>query len=280
MTNSFQALIASVAWLAIAQGRIYLAHADESTGCTFLGWFQQGSFVRAPELSSTDEDAYERAAARVRSAFPAGLKLFRIGSSGHSPEAIVRRTNRVEGLGLYSIEIDFAKGMPTDGTLLSTAPLPIRVLRTHSSVLPKSVDQQLRDRAEELWQKHLTELPPAPEAMPSAFRLGSPKVDVVDEVRSHLIVQYPVEFVVGESKDTRASFFFIYSLTDKRVIRGVFGHPEWARGSSVLTIKPEIYFTLKGGSRVFFVGTHEGGWEEWGHALFDLRTGRDLLFCY
>jgi hypothetical protein len=282
MTKSFPViLVASIAWVASAQNRVHLAHADEYSGCTFLGWFQRDSFVRAPELSSTDDGAYERAAAKVRSAFPAGLELFVVNDSGRRSRATVRRTNLVEGLGVYSIEVDFAKGVPKGGALLSTAPLPTRGLRPRTAVLPQSVNQQLQNHARELWQKHLKELSPlAREETPSAFRLGPPKVEVVDEEPTQLVVQYPAEFMLGEGKFDDIWIFFLYSLTDKRIVRSEFGHPEWSNGSTVLTIKPEIYFTVKGNPRIFFVGTYQGGWEEWGHAIYDLRTGRDLIFCY
>lgn len=95
------------------------------------------------------------------------------------------------------------------------------------------------------------------------------------------MVRYPLDLIeAGGGRDKRAQAFFMYSVKEGRIIRAAFGHPEWAFTSSVLTVQPEIYFRITGDGRTYFVGLHVGGWEDTTRALYDFRTGRELLLCY
>jgi hypothetical protein len=182
--------------------------------------------------------------------------------------------------GFVSAETSFFPGSkPERGAFFSTKPLPIKFIKPQRTTLGKSIDNQLRDYTKKLWTDHLPERPQ--EEQPKGFTLGAPIVEQVESEPNFLIVLYPVKTEEKDgSHDNRGSMFFIYSIPDHRIVLAEFGHPEWSPGSSVLIIKPELYFRLEGNSTVYFIGIHQGGWEEWGHAIYELKTGRKVLICY
>jgi hypothetical protein len=67
--------------------------------------------------------------------------------------------------------------------------------------------------------------------------------------------------------------FFIYSVADGKVVRGEFGHPEWAFDSTVQAIRPKLYFRLGTSPDIYFVAETEGGWESYGHSLLRASNG-------
>jgi len=84
-----------------------------------------------------------------------------------------------------------------------------------------------------------------------------------------------------EHIDNRASVFFIYSVPDRKIIFGSFGHPEWdPRAIGVVTVKPLIYFQILGDSSIYFLGEHSLAWEHYGYAIFNLKLGKIHLKSY
>jgi len=63
---------------------------------------------------------------------------------------------------------------------------------------------------------------------------------------------------------TADNVFYLFSRGSIALFWGEFGHGEWSFESSVLTIKPEIYFRIGNSPEVFFVGLNERGWEDSG----------------
>jgi hypothetical protein len=231
-------------------------------GAIFLGWFEHNSFVPAPELSKTGPDRYATAAKNLLSAFQVGQTLVGIDRKGRPVSARIEQTNPAPDLGEYSVNLSYPNGSLRQDALFGTKVLPIRILRRESASLSPDIDLKLRDRANQLWLHHLSER--ALDERNARFTLGSPNVERVASAPELLVVQFPVDMEEpGGSHDDRGSMFFIYSRTEHRIIRGEFGHPEWAPGSSVLTIKPEFYFRMGTNASIFFVGVHQGGWEDW-----------------
>ncbi len=121
-----------------------------------------------------------------------------------------------------------------------------------------------------------------PEVQPSRYDVRGAIVESLPSEPGILAIQYSLELFYPDSADRdSATAFFLYSEADRRILRASFGHPEWSSGGSVVTIRPQIYFRVSGDKRVYFLGEHFGGWEDSStYAIFDFRTGRDLLRCY
>lgn len=256
-------------------------------GCVFMGSYEAGRFAKAPEISESNPDI-ELAVRRILGAFPYRQQLTGVDRRGRLVKATVESANpdNINDIGEVTLRVHIQGGTtPLDGALLTTKPIAIRVLRRESVHLPSAVNIMLRQRAKELWIKHLPEQSIYHQS--SRYTLKPPLVERIEGVPGVLTVLYPMDIeednLYGDGQnvhDNRGSMFFIYSEADHKVIRGEFGHPEWSSDSTVWTIKPELYFRISTSSDVFFVGVSEGGWESIGHGMFDLRTGREVLSCY
>jgi len=288
-----------VAGVAVGQSPVYLAYIEPDeksesrspnvtqSACIFMGSYESGRFVKAPEMANP-HSGLEKAMNRIIRAFPAKQQLSGVDRQGHKLRAIVESTNpdSIQDLGMVTLEARIqGDTMLSGGVLLSTRPLTIRILRSEPARLAPAVDTLLRKRANQLWLKHLPEL--SADERPSRYTLKSPIVERIESVPGLLTITYPMDIeddnLNGDGQivhDDRGSMFFIYSEADRKVVLGEFGHPEWSPGSTVWTIKPELFFRIGTGSDVFFVGPSQGGWESTEYGIFDLRTGREVLRCY
>lgn len=108
--------------------------------------------------------------------------------------------------------------------------------------------------------------------------LGTPRALAV-EGEDRVAVYWPADLTYGAERDTRASVFFIYHPPSRRVIHGVFGHPEWApvEPEAVREVRPVLFFRFGRDRNVYILGRENGPWENIGFAIFDLRTGEAVL---
>jgi len=165
---------------------------------------------------------------------------------------------------------------PATTVLFWTPNVKVQYLRPITARLPAAADVQLRKKVSELWKEALTVLPE--DARPTSMVLGSPIVQTIPGAKGILSVLFPA--TIPDSYLRSASFFFIYSLSSQRIVYSTFGHGEWSPNATltqVLTVKPIAHFRIGKDPKVYFFGEYTGGWESFGFAIFDLRTGDALL---
>lgn len=279
LTTFMVALIASaVQMLAAADATILVISAEEGA-CVMLGHYTGGGFSPASELANANPDKYRAAAERLLGLFREGDAISGLDSKRRKVNAVITSINTAPELGESSLQLTSRPATNRRLALLARPKLPIIVLSATRTRLTEAIDRQLRMRIDELWKAHLPER--SPEEQPIRFEVLKPLVERLPEEPDILVVRYPLDLIEpGGGRDDRAQAFFMYSVTERRIIRAAFGHPEWAFTSSVLTIQPEVYFRIAGDSRTYFVGLHEGGWEDTTRALYDFRTGQAVLLCY
>jgi hypothetical protein len=180
---------------------------------------------------------------------------------------------------------------PMSKVLFWTPNIRVKFLKSFDVKLDEAALNQIQSEALRLWKEALEELPGDDEMRAlGRIELLAPiiqGVEGVEEVVTVLIpttIKMPASFVEKglkhefEHVDERGSFFFVYSVSERRIIFGSFGHPEWdPRAVRLVTVKPLIYFQISGDSLVYFLGEHSFAWEHYGHAIFDLKSGRVLL---
>jgi len=256
------------------------------SACVFLGSHEAGEFRPAPELHSSSPD-FDEAFANVVTAFSQGQALLGVTPAGQRFQTTVDRVDpgATNTAGAPSLVVRVpARPALHEGALLMTSSFPLRVLQRRQAHLDAATRSALRARAGELWNRHVSERPE--NDRPMRYKLKSPIVERLQELPGVIIVRFPVDIEERNPRgkgrsihDDRGQMFFIYSTADRRIIREAFGHPEWSPRSTVRTIKPWMYLQAGTGNGVFFVGQNSSG-EADEVALFDLRTGRDVLTCW
>ncbi|HZG41876.1 MAG TPA: hypothetical protein VEY93_02860, partial [Longimicrobium sp.] len=111
-----------------------------------------------------------------------------------------------------------------------------------------------------------------------AVELGTPLVLGV-EGEASLVVQWPAQLAYGTGRDRRASLFFVYDPVQRRVVRGLFGHPEWAPVDPELVraVQPVTFFRLGTDPAVYFLAREAGPWEHIGFGIYEMSSGRAVL---
>ena len=250
---------------------------SQQSGCLFIGSLRDGRFVATTETPDTDRlNALEE----VLPAFPPQRPLTGVDRRGRTIRAQVESADAggIEDIGGRSVSVRVQGTAPSDGILLSTVPISIRVLRREQAQLSAAAEALLQKRANELWLAHLPER--EPDERPSAYTLKRSRVERIEGAPGLLVVAYEMAISREPGRDDRGSVFFIYSVADGKVVRSQFGHPEWEFDSTVVAIRPKLYFRLGTSSDIYFVAVTEGGWESYRHGIYDLRTGREVLQCY
>lgn len=76
----------------------------------------------------------------------------------------------------------------------------------------------------------------------------------------------------GESKDSRAEFFFIFDLKSNTCLYSRFGHKEWSPDASgLLAIKPSFYFSIGDGS-TYMLAEVDYAWERNRYVIMDINN--------
>jgi hypothetical protein len=253
----------------------------EGGACVMLGRYEHGSFVSDIPLESSDPEAYFTGVKRSLGRFRANETLRGVDANGHSVVVSAGAIRVVEDLGEYSIDLAPIGNRPAGLAMFLSPGRKLSILRPQrQSVLAPEIDRQLRAKLQDLWRAHLPER--IPEMRPSRYEVRGTIVESLRSEPGILAIQYSLELSYPDSADRgSATAFFLYSTADGRIVRASFGHPEWSNGSTVLTIRPQIYFRVGRDKKTYFLGEHFGGWEDAStYAIYDLRTGRDLLLCY
>jgi hypothetical protein len=257
------------------------------SACVFLGGYEGGGFLPSPELRSSPAD-FDEAFATSIATFSPGQVLLALGPTGQRFNLTVDRVDpgATNAVGAPSLVIRVPT-RPTlrEGAWLMTSAVPLRILPRRPARLDAFAKSLFRARAGELWNRHLPERPP--DERPLRFRLRNPIVERVDALPGVITVRIPIDIEERNPKakgrnihDERGQMFFLYSTATRRIIREEFGHPEWSAHSTVRTIKPWMFLQAGPNNGVYFVGQNSAGWESDEVALFDLRTGREVLTCW
>lgn len=274
-------LLLTVPYMAACQSRVAFGFAVDGSGHALLGFHDGSRFLPVQPWSEATRDAYN---AQVDSV----LAAFRPGGTYDGYDELGRRVQvRVDSIdpraeqyeSVFDLRFPGSKETP-HVVLFTSAPLNIKVLKATTALLSPALDSVLRARGQEMWVKALKEL--APEDTDARYALDAPTVERVEGVPGFLVVYFPLQITWNHKRpDDRASMFFIVDSLNQ-IALSRFGHPEWAPSeeSTVLTIRPSIFFRVEGSPDIFFLGTHEGGWEDLRWAIYELRTGAVVLTSY
>lgn len=261
---------------------VYLAYDDAHNSCMFLGWSDGARFVEEPTLEAGG--SVDGAASWTVEHFPLDTPMQ--GTTPHGRAMAVRLGDKTSDarLGHESITLldrpEWAEG---DGVLFGPRGAPIELVTAAHPGLPRDVDRALRREGEVLVADAIDGL--IAMDRPKSYSTMAPSVWKVPGIDS-LAVVYPLDFLSayddgsGTNHDKHGVLFFLYSLKRHRVVRSDFGHPDWKIAGHVLTIKPEFFFRLRQGTDTYLLAHRYGGNEDWGHAIYNMRTGEEALYCY
>jgi hypothetical protein len=259
-----------------ALGQTFLAYQGADSGCIFLGNYNQGRFTDTTKTQGALDPYTDAARARVPE-FTGGREYPAITARGDTVRILVTDVSPKQDQPTYRF-----RATTSEPVLISTAPLPIEIVRAVPASLSQPVVQQIRLRAKQLWDRAVGERGPdhelGPEQKLPGYSLGQPQATTVQGGSGMLAVYYPLD--IEPSHDTRGSMFFLYSEKQHEIIRAEFGHPQWGLQSSARTIHPEFYFRIKGTPDIHFLAEYSGGWEDRGYAILNMRTGKTELYCY
>jgi hypothetical protein len=263
------------------QNIYFAASANDVEANPFLGFYESGNFVRTePKWSGNPKIDIQRIGAAI-AAFRAGMALKGFDRNGKHLDAVIESVHEPSfslGDQLLTLRLPTA-GTFTGGALFWTSNGKLKFLEPIVISLQASLDELLRRRAVLLWARALNDY--LPEVNDHSIEIGSPSVQTLADARNIIAVYYPIVLKGPGGSDDRASAFFIYSLSDKKIVLETFGHPEWSpRAEKVVTIKPVVYFQLGNDKKFYFFAERSGAWEHFGYAIFDLRSGATLLESY
>lgn len=177
----------------------------------------------------------------------------------------------------YTAEVALESGDPVSGPVLFWRPGPsLQVVAPEPVPLDSAALALMAAEAGRLYRG--AEEHRAPGDRAEAMELGTP-VALGVEGQVHVLVRWPARLAHGEHRDERASLFFVYDPAGRRVVHGVFGHPEWAPvdREQVMAVEPVLFFRVGGDRRVYFLARQQGPWEHLGFGIYELRTGRPVL---
>jgi hypothetical protein len=268
---------------AAQQDKIYFAASTNgSEGNPFLGFYQDGNFVRTEPKWSRDPEVFIRRIVAATAAFKPGVRLKGLSRDGKRSDAVLESFHEPSlslGDQLLSLRLQIGAN-PSGDVLFWTANAELKYLQPILVRLEGVVDELLRRRTLLLWQQAVHDYPP--ELNEHSIEIGSPLVQTVADAKDIITVLYPI-IIKGKDKwfDDRASVFFIYSLSENKIILQTFGHPEWSpRAENVITVRPIVYFRIANDRNVYFFGERSGAWEHFGYAIYDFRSGAAVLESY
>jgi hypothetical protein len=253
-----------------ASCQTFLAYQGTDSGCIFLGHYDQGRFADTTKTQGA-LDPYTDAARTRTPEFIAGREYPAITLHGDTVRILVTDVSPKQDRPTYRFQ-----ARASEPALITTAPLPLEIVRTTPVTLSRMVQDQILARAEQLWNRAVSERAGAEK--PLHYSLGRPQANTVHDGSGMLAIYYPLD--IEPMHDNRGSMFFLYSEKQRQIIRAEFGHPEWALQSSARTIHPEFYFRIRGTPDVHFLAEYTGGWEDSGYAIINLGTGNTELYCY
>ncbi|HEY7771333.1 hypothetical protein [Longimicrobium sp.] len=209
----------------------------------------------------------------------AGEELPGVDSAGGSARvrvAQVRPTRADQYEAAYLAEL-VPSGHASRGPVLFWRPgPPLHALAAAPVVLDSGAMVLLRAEALRLYEA--AEQRRAAGDRAEAVELGTP-VALGVEGEASVVVQWPAQLAYGTERDGRASLFFVYDPVQRRVVRGLFGHPEWAPVDPALVraVQPVTFFRLGTDPAVYFLAREAGPWEHIGFGIYKMSSGRAVL---
>lgn len=215
--------------------------------------------------------------ARLADTLAAGEELPGVDSAGRPARV---RVARVRAAGQYEAAY-LADLVPSGAAALGPVLFwrpgpPLHALAAAPVALDSAATSLLRDEALRLYEA--AEQQRAPGDRAEGVELGTPRVLGV-EGEANLVVHWPVQLAYGTGRDRRASIFFLYDPVQRRVVRGLFGHPEWAPVDPglVRAVQPVTFFRVGTDPGVYFLAREAGPWEHIGFGIYEMSSGRAVL---
>ena len=143
-----------------------------------------------------------------------------------------------------------------------------RYLPQRSVAVSPSLETTLRGRADSLWRLAVRDLPADDQQL--RYHIGHQYASQVDAKPG---IIYVWKQAITSRDDERGSFFFVVDARADSIVLARFGHPEWSPRSTLIRIRPRLFFTMPGDPRVFMLAEHSGGWESSGWAVVDASDG-------
>ena len=215
--------------------------------------------------------------ARLADTLAVGEELPGVDSAGRPARV---RLTRVRSAGQYEaayLAELVPSGTAAPGPVLFWRPgPPLHALAAAPAALDSAATSLLRTEALRLYEA--AEQQRAPGDRAERVELGIP-VALGVEGEASLVVQWPVQLAYGTGRDRRASLFFVYDPVQRRVIRGLFGHPEWAPVDPALVraVQPVTFFRLGTDRAVYFLAREAGPWEHIGFGIYEMSSGRAVV---
>jgi hypothetical protein len=214
--------------------------------------------------------------ARLADTLAAGEELPGVDSAGRPVRV---RVTRVRTAGQYeaAYAAELVPPSAAAGPVLFWRPgPPLRALAAFPVALDSAATALLRAEALRLYEA--AEQQRATGDRAKAVELGTPLALGVEGDAS-LVVHWPAQLAYGTGRDRRASLFFVYDPVQRRVVRGLFGHPEWAPVDPglVRAVQPVTFFRLGTDRAVYFLAREAGPWEHIGFGIYEMSSGRAVL---
>ncbi len=264
-----------------ATGKIYFGTVDkDNQGRPFWGYYENSKFYNTHPDKSVTFMQYQGEVKNYLKNFKVAKTYQGINSQGKRIQLVMKEIDTSGELesyeGIFSYTRD-PKNKSSHFGIIWTSALNVNYLPCKKIKLGPPIESELKEAATKLFLDALKVTGSYNQT--SKIEFGPPQVEQIQSVGDIVTIVMPSKIKREDSTDdTKATVFFIYSIKDKRIIHGSFGHPEWSTNApKVITIRPILYFRIKGDRRVYFLGEHSHAWEDWGYAIFDLKTGDVLI---
>ena len=290
-------LLSLIILMSCVHQKTYFGIGVGNAGDPLFGYYRDGQFI--PKRLGEDIEQYLKDVSSFNRSFPVGEVFAGVSFEGRPIKVRIKsKKDYWGGMGdnIFQLEI-MQTGetiFPISGSLFWTPNIKVKFLKSFDVKLDEAALKQIQNEALRLWKEALEELPEDDEMRTlSRMELLAPtiqKVEGVEEVVTVLMptlikmqaayVEKGVKHEFEHVNDT-TSVFFIYSVSERKIVFGSLGNPGWDwQEIRMVTVKPFIYFRILGDSSVYFLGEHSLGWEHHGYAIFNLKLGRVLLLSY
>jgi hypothetical protein len=155
--------------------------------------------------------------------------------------------------------------------LVSSGPDSVQCVPSDPVQLSAATEAAMARTADSLWRAALRDQPEIPAGGYKFARREIRRAAGLDVV--HVWQQ-----VVIPGGDPRGSFYFVIRASTGAILSASFGHPEWSPNSSLVQIRPYLFFRVGSDRRTFLLAQHELAWEDYsgGWAILDAASGRVL----
>ena len=155
--------------------------------------------------------------------------------------------------------------------LVSSGPDSIQPVPSEPVQLAPEMEHAMERVARTLWRAALRD---QPEVDTTGYRFA--RREIRRAAGSDVAHVWQQAIISG--RDPRASFYFVIRVSTGEILSASFGHPEWSPNSSIIQIRPYLFFRVGADPRTFLLAGHGAAWEDYtgGWAILDAASGRVL----